>query len=156
MTEFIYPTRANRDDEWLREMLSDWRDSKKKYLCFSFARFKPHTLDGKSDFWMYMYYRKGRTDIERLKGVVEFRIHVIQCFDAALERPDTHTQNFDRDEKIWFHCDGAEEIRTSTGGLLTLASFEHTEGKQLPSTIRSSIAPVICHEATVITGDTYP
>jgi hypothetical protein len=144
MPDYLYPTQADDHKEWVMEMLMAWRTSGLPYLQFPFMIFTAHTLR-ESPFWMYMYYREANTDIDFLKGKVKVRIHVIDWSYQLHRRPDAHYVDFGGDETTWFLCDKAEKLR-----LLSLSDFEHVDpdtgardGKQLSSTIRSSIAPVV-------------
>lgn len=156
MRAFFYPTQAHNHHEWFGDLLAEWHRSNKKYLCFPFMSFKPHTLPSRGDFWMYMYYRQKQTDIDELKGKVKFRVHVIQWSDTPFAAPDIHLIDFGGGETVWFLCDKAEEVRKRDGNLLTLDDFSHRDGKQLYSTIRTSIAPVVCTEKSVQTIVIYP
>ena len=149
MKEFLYPTEAGSDQGkrgqgWFANMLSYWQESKCAHLCFPFQTFYPRTLPQSGDFWMYIYYRQGQTDIEYLRGKVEFRIHVVQWRDSKFAASDIHLQEFPGEERVWFLCDKAEQISQPNGDLLDLHDFEHVAGKKLPSTIRNSVAPVHC------------
>ena len=144
MPDYLYPTQANGHKEWVLEMLLAWKSSSLPYLLFPFMTFTVHTLR-QSPFWMYMYYRENKTDIISLKGKVKVRIHVIDWNHRLQRRPDAHYVDFDGGETTWFLCDRAEKI-----SLLSLSDFDHVDpdtgirdGKQLQSTIRSSIAPVV-------------
>ncbi len=156
MGDFLYPTQADGGIEWFANMLADWKGSERQYLCFPFKTFRPRTLPVGGTFWLYMYYRQGDTDTERLRGKVKFRIHVSAWSESAFEGADIHTQNFGGDEKVWFLCDKAEEIGLSGGVLLGLDHFEHTERKQLFSTIRTSIAPISCLAESVQVVRKFP
>ena len=156
MSAFFYPTQAHNHHEWFGDLLAEWHRSSKKYLCFPFMSFKPHTLPSSGDFWMYMYYRRQQTGIDQLKGKVKFRVHVTRWRDTAFQAPDTHHIDFGGGETVWFLCDKAEEIRKPDGSLLTYYDFSHRDGKQLYSTIRSSIAPVVCNEKNVQPIGIYP
>jgi hypothetical protein len=105
---------------------------------------------------MYMYYRVRDTDLVHLKGVIKFRIHVMRCVDYAIYKADTHLHDFGGGETIWFHCNKAEEIRKPIGTFLTLSDFEHTEAKNLPSTMRTSIPPIKCIAGDIQFIHQYP
>jgi hypothetical protein len=156
MLEFLYPTQADNQREWFHSMLLDWQQSGKPYLCFPFFKFRPHTLPKNTEFWMYMYYRVRDTDLVHLKGVIKFRIHVMRCVDYAISKEDTHLQDFGGGETIWFHCNKAEEIRKPSGTFLTISDFEHTEAKNLSSTMRTSIPPIKCIASDIQSIHQFP
>jgi hypothetical protein len=57
------PTQADSDqDEWLRDMLNTWQESRRSFLCFPFADIFPKYLVGNiargESFWLYMYYTR--------------------------------------------------------------------------------------------------
>lgn len=155
MEEFIYPTRANKGDEWARDMFTSWIRSGLSYLSFPWLRWKPHTLV-QEPFWMYLYYSVRESDITHLQGKIEFRVHVRDWQLIRFPHSDTiYRARNDEDGKAWFLCDRFEEIQNSQGELLTLADFSHAQGKNLVSTLRNSIPPVICG-AQVRTIRRYP
>ena len=156
LPEFLYPTEAEADWDWLPEMLTAWRAKGKTHLCFPFKNTRPHTLPERGSFWMYMYYRKTITDIAHLKGAVRFRVHVLSTSSEKIDAPDVHIQDFGGAEKIWFLCDRVEEITKADGSLLVREDFVHTEGTDLPSTMRNSIPPVSCLVRDLVVRSSYP
>ncbi|HLE16228.1 MAG TPA: hypothetical protein VI776_15885 [Anaerolineales bacterium] len=154
MKEYIYPTRANTDDEWARDMLNAWEKSRKPLLCFPWILFNVHTLV-KEPFWMYLYYTVRATDIPALQGKVEFRVRVIDWSLARFQQDSIYPARYEEDGKVWFLCERYEEIRNAHQQLLSLDDFAHATGKNLISTIRNSIPQVICH-SKVIVAQCYP
>lgn len=146
MNEYIYPTRANYGDEWLRNMLNDWINSGLPNVSFPWLKFYPRTLEVETDsFWMYMYYTGRITDIPRLRGKIEYRIHVIDWrITNFFEESVFNARSEDEDVKIWLKCDKFEEIRNKYDQLLALDDFKHPHNKKLSSAIRNTIAPVVC------------
>ena len=156
MSDFFYPTQADGGREWFADVLAEWQKSERQFLCFPFQKFRPRTLPVGGTFWLYMYYSRDKTDIEHLRGKVKLRIHVSAWSESAFEGEDIYTHRFAGDERVWFLCDKAEEITLPGGVLLDFDHFAHTEDKHLPSTIRNSIAPVICSAESVQVVRTFP
>lgn len=154
MKEYIYPTRANRGDEWAREMFEAWESSRKPLLCFPWIRFNVHTLV-REPFWMYLYYTERATDILDLQGKVEFRVRVIDWNRSRFQKDNIYQARYDENGKVWFLCNRYEEIRGERRNLIGLDDFTHAAGKNLASTIRNSIPPVICHSKIIVT-QCYP
>jgi len=156
--EYRYPTQADHGREWVRDMLDKWKASGKRYLCFAFVKFHPHTLND-LPAWIYMYYRVLDTDVAHLKGRITFRIHVIDvAFSPNNNSPFAGDDNFhfrfgwNHDRTAWFRCDRAEQIQ-----LLALDSFTYPDEKHLPSALRSSIAPAhLDADVPVAVVHTYP
>lgn len=159
MTAYLYPTNDDNGTEWFADLLVRWRESQKRYLCFPFKQFRPCTLPAQGvDFWMYMYYRVPATTSMRLKGKVKFRVHVLDWSysEDLCDSATAYVFPFRDPPKIWFRCDRAEEIATQRGELLTRYDFNHRDGKQLHSAIRSSIAPVVCTDGNIQVVRAYP
>ncbi len=146
MSFFMYPVLNEKPNyDWIADMLEDWKNSGKHYLEFSFSWFKPHTLPSNLDevFWMYLYNTKGKAADEDLRGVVKYRVRVVQHSPTVIKDNSIHVSYEDNpDATMWFKCDLAEELRNKSGGLTIGDDFEHTEGKNLFPAIRNSIAPV--------------
>ncbi len=163
MTDFLYPTQADADnDEWLKEMLQEWEVSGMPYLCFPFADIYPkyfieHT-DQNKQFWLYMYYRKpGYGKDYVMGGQIRYRIHVIgwrpDCYRLPADNFDLSNTKFvtfhpDMRDTVRFICDSYEEIRMSNNQPIMIdGNFVHPEKKHLPALMRNQyvgIAPVIC------------
>jgi hypothetical protein len=145
MKEYIYPTRANIGDEWARYMLEKWEESSLPLLCFPWILTSVHTLS-REPFWMYLYYTLSASDIPALMGKIEYRVHVIAWQNTRYHGDNIYKARYDEDGKVWFLCDHFEEIRKWSGEMLGLEDFTHANGKNIVSTLRNSIPPVICHE----------
>lgn len=146
MDEYIYPT--ERGHEWIDQLLENWKESCKPFVSFPWLKTNVHTLVDNSarPFWLYIYYAIGKTKRASLAGRLEFRFHVSEWNRSTnFMDSETHRERQDEDGKVWFRCSVAEEIRTTSGCLLSLDDFQHPEGKKLPSAIRNSISPAIRH-----------
>ena len=154
MSEYIYPTRSNYGDEWLSVMLDNWKSSKLPFLCFPWILFSVNTISDHS-FWLYMYYSHNQSDIPRLKGVIEYRIHVSDWGLRRFERDDTYSARFDEAGTAWFLCDRYEKICKMDESQLRLSDFTHKYNKRLGSTMRNSIPPVAC-KAKIKIIESYP
>lgn len=154
MKEYIYTTWTQSENEWVKDMLSYWKKSKKAYLCFPWIKFRVRTLS-EPPFWLYMYYSEGLTDIPFLKGKVEFRLHIRDWSDTKYIGRDILLSRGNEDGKIWFLCDKYREITLEGNTLISLMDFRHIQYKNLISTMRNSIPPVIC-EARIRTIENYP
>jgi hypothetical protein len=121
--------------------LQGWSVGGEKFLAFPFSGFTPRTLPKGQDFWMYMYYREGLTEFAHLKRAVKYRVRVVACSESRFAMPDTCEVSWGG-EKMWFLCDKGEEIAKPSGALFTDADFRHADGKNLSSTMRTSIPPV--------------
>ena len=141
MNSYFYPTHPC----WFDELLVDWKNSGKRTLVFPFLRFKPTTLpqDEATQFWMYLYYTEGRTKIQELKKVVQYRVRVISYSFSKIQCNDAFTHaHAGNNAKIWFECDLVEEIKKINGSYVNETDFKHSEGVSLLQAIRNSIAPV--------------
>jgi len=115
------------------------------YLAFPFCWFTPHKLPNNLDevFWMYLYNAKGSTADEYLRGVVKYRVRVVERSPTIITDNSIYVWDANNtDAKMWFKCDFTEELRNKSGELIKGGDFEHTKGKKLLSAIRNSIAPV--------------
>ncbi|MDF7807550.1 hypothetical protein P4E94_08890 [Pontiellaceae bacterium B12219] len=140
MNSYLYPT----EPHWFDDELKKWKSSGKRYFCFPFLWFEPHTLpsDKTKEFWLYLYYAESRTDNQSLQRVVQFRAKVIETSLSKIKGNDIHLLEND-EAKTYFKCDVVEEIKTVDGKFLTEADFNHAQGKNLLSSIRNSVAPII-------------
>ncbi|QBG47697.1 hypothetical protein EGM51_09940 [Verrucomicrobia bacterium S94] len=140
MNSYLYPTEPG----WFPAELEKWKSSGKRYFCFPFLWHEPHTLpsDQTKEFWLYLYYAQGRTGEGELQRVVQFRAKVVETSREEIEGNDIHLL-FNPEAKMYFKCDIVEEIKSIEGKFLTDADFQHIEGKNLLSTIRKSVAPII-------------
>lgn len=154
MAEYIYPTRTNSGDEWLKEMLDSWRGTGRRYLCFPWINFRVHTIRDKS-FWLYMYYSRNQSDISDLMGVIEYRLSIIEWRTSKYPGKEIHLERGDEPGTIWFLADRYERIRKVGGDLVGLNDFHHADDKRLGSTIRNSIPPVLFQSEIFVT-ERYP
>lgn len=142
MSAYFYPT----EDGWFENLLSEWKNSGLPRLCFPFYKFSVKTLPtiaGQKPYWMYLYFSENRTEDELLRGVVQYRVRVIQHAFEAIADPGAFTRtDAPDDRKVWFISDLVEEIRNTAGGYLRANDFEHPNGVKLTAAIRTSIAPV--------------
>ncbi|MBI3959321.1 MAG: hypothetical protein HY328_10980 [Chloroflexi bacterium] len=143
MAEYIYPTRVNDRDPWLKVMLDKWEASNRPRLCFPWILFDVNTISDHS-FWLYMYYSYNQSDIPSLKGVIEYRIYVSNWGHSKFDGPDVYRARFHEPGKIWFLCERFEKICKINNEQLGLPDFVHKYNKRLGSTIRNSIPPVVC------------
>lgn len=143
MNEFIYATWTKHANEWVKNMLNKWSETQKAYLCFPWIKFSVHTLPNQP-FWMYFYYASKDTDIVNLTGSIEFRIHVAEWKKDKFINDQVYLHRGTEDGKAWFLCDQFQEIRRNDNYLITLNDFLHAHNKNLPSTMRNSIPPVVC------------
>ncbi len=141
MKEFLFP--VEYINHWDEEMIQKWMDSKRPLLSFAFNRFFPHGL-ANEPYWLYLYYTKSRTMEPYYQGKIRFRFHVIDWNENEYARADIYTYPTTLDGKVWFLCDKFEEVSRISGGMLAFEDFQHTEGKNLGSCLRNSIAPAIC------------
>jgi hypothetical protein len=118
-------------------MLDQWKASGKRYLCFPFVKFHPHTLN-ELPAWVYTYYRVEKTEDPRLQGRVKFRPHVASVgFNPDNRSPFigddiSHFRcEWNHDKTTWFRCGRAEQIQ-----LLALDGFSHSDRKNLSSAQR--------------------
>lgn len=161
MTDFLYPTQADADnDEWLKDMLRKWQVSKKPYLCFPFADIYPkyfieHTKQNEQ-FWLYMYYRKAFA----MGGQIKYRIHVVSWRPAHYQPPANKLDEFNsfntefvtfhpnRTDTVRFICDGYEKIcMLNNQPIMIDGNFVHPGGSSLPHLMKNQyvgIPPVIC------------
>jgi hypothetical protein len=154
MAEYIYPTRTNSGDEWLRDMLDSWKGTGRRYLCFPWITFRIHTIRDQS-FWLYMYYSRNRSDIPDLIGVVEYRLSIVDWSKSKFLGNEIHIERGDEPGTLWFLVDRFEVIRKVGGNLVGLNEFRHADGKRLGSAIRNSIPPVVL-QSEIIVIDRYP
>jgi len=124
-------------------MLNEWCKKSTAYLCFPWIKFYVHTLPNQP-FWMYFYYATKDTDIPNLIGAVEFRVYVKEWKTDKFINDQTFLCRGDEDGTIWFLCDGFQEIRRTDNRLINLDNFQHAYDKNLSSTMRNSIPPVVC------------
>ena len=142
MWEYFYPTITG----WIEDMRDKWIAAKNdSYFSFSFLNFHPDTLPKKGAFWMYFYYTLKAEQNSSFGGNVEFRVHILEHSKTQFQRNSVFIYPFQSSEpvKIWFLCDRIERIERQDDQVLTLGDFKHAKGKELGSTIRNSIAPVI-------------
>jgi hypothetical protein len=154
MPEYIYPTRVNYEDEWLKVMLHNWKASKLPLLCFPWILFNVNTITDRS-FWLYTYYSLSRSDIPALKGVIEYRIHVADWGLSKFMSSDAYPARFDEAGTAWFLCDRFEKICKRDNSQLLLQDFVHKYNRRLASTMRNSIPPVVC-KAELKVIESYP
>jgi hypothetical protein len=154
MKEYIYTTWTRSHNQWVKDMLASWRRSKKPYLCFPWIKFRVHTLP-ETPFWLYMYYAEGLTDVPALKGKFEYRLHVNDWSGTRFSGEDIHLFRGDEDGKVWFLCDRYQEIAKAAASLISLQDFSHVDNKNLTSTMRNSIPPVLC-EVNIRVIEQYP
>jgi len=154
MAEYIYPTRANSGDEWLKVMLENWKESRLPLLCFPWVLFGVHTITDQS-FWLYMYYSYAQTDIPSLQGILEYRLHITNWGLDKYTGKDIYPARIEEDGTAWFLCDRFEKICRSDNQPLHLTDFVHKYHKALGSTMRNSIPPVIC-KTKIISIESYP
>ena len=154
MNEFIYTTWTQHQNEWVKKMLNGWEIKKKPFLCFPWIKFGVHTLTNES-FWMYFYYSPRETDIDRLKGKIEYRVLVSDWSESIFFGDDIHSVRDDEDGTAWFKCSLFQQVRKADSMLLSLSDFNHRDGKRLGSTMRNSIPPVIC-DKTIAVVRQYP
>ena len=154
MAEYLYPTRTNSGDEWLKDMLDSWRGSDRRYLCFPWINFRVHTIRDQS-FWLYMYYSLNRSDIPDLIGVIEYRLSITEWRTSKYLGREIHVERDDEPGTIWFLADRYEKIRKAGGELVELRDFHHADGKRLRSTMRNSIPPVVLQSEIFVT-ERYP
>ena len=154
MAEYLYPTRTNSGDEWLKDMLDSWRGTGCRYLCFPWIKFRVHTIRDQS-FWLYMYYSQNRSDIPDLMGVIEYRLSIMEWGTSKYLGREIHVARGDEPGTIWFLADRYEKIRKAEGDLVGLDDFRHADGKRLGSSIRNSIPPVALQSEIFVT-ERYP
>lgn len=156
MADYMYPTRTNFGDEWLKEMLMSWKNKCLRYLCFPWIKFRVHTITDNS-FWLYMYYSLTRSDIPDLMGVIEYRLKIIDWGESQYQVHDGHDVFLARKDEpgtAWFLVDQYEEIQKAGGGELYLSDFSHAKQKRLGSALRNSIPPVTC-QAKIVVRERY-
>lgn len=140
MNSYLYLTIQGH--VWIDEMLSGWRNSRKRFFCFPWVRFNVKTLKP-NEFWLYLYYSQRKTPLQSLAGKIKYRVHVVDWQrQEPFTGPDVYCVREDEDGKVWFRCKGYEELEAA-GGLLSLHDLEHRDGKSLISTMRNSIPPVV-------------
>lgn len=154
MPEYIYPTRANTGDEWLKVMLEKWRSSGLPMLCFPWILFGVHTIMDRS-FWLYMYYSFAQTDIPLLQGILEYRLHISDWGLVKFTGKDIFRARFDEAGTAWFLSDRFEKICKSDKQKLHLSDFDHKYNKALGSSMRNSIPPVVS-KTKIMVIDFYP
>ena len=143
MKEYLFPVEYKRGKPWDTQMIGLWVDSGLPYLTFAFNRFFPHSLSHET-FWLYLYYTKSSSEDRQFQGKLRYRFQVIDWAEVPFDRLDTHLFPSELDAKIWFWCNRFEEVTNIFGNMLAYEDFRHSEGKNLASCLRSSIAPVIC------------
>jgi len=143
--DYLYPTR----DGWIEDMISEWRNSGKGLLSFSFLKFYPTTLPEEpfEPFWMFLYFSKNKTYSAELRKKIPFRVRVIEIgADGFRNRTDVFQTPLAGEDKIWFLCDCIQEIRNHQGEYLTEENFSHCDRrKNFLCAIRNSVAPVRCN-----------
>jgi len=147
MSSYLYPTKPH----WFDLVITKWKSSGKRYLCFPFLGFEPHPFHHvkPKEFWLYHYYSEKKTEEKELQRVVQYRAKVVQHSLIPVEGKDVYLHK-DGEAKIYFKCAVVEEIRKEDGSDLTIADFSHVDkNKHLPSAIRKSIAPVIRISAAI-------
>jgi hypothetical protein len=102
-----------------------------------------------------MYDAEGLTDIPALKGKIEYRFHVNDWSGTRFSGEDIHLFRGDEDGKVWFLCDRYQEIAKADASLISLRDFSHVDNKNLVSTMRNSIPPVLCG-ANIHVIEQYP
>jgi len=145
MPDYFYPTEPG----WIENMWNTWQATGRPHLSFSFLNFHPTTFPPNPfrPFWMYLYYTESRTNDESLRGKIKFRVRVIAYQAPPFNLPNIYIYHHTGgpDEVIWFQVDRIEEIRCGHR-LLSASDFSHANpNKVLLRTIRTSIAPCICH-----------
>ncbi|MDM8539939.1 hypothetical protein QUF90_02520 [Desulfococcaceae bacterium HSG9] len=141
MTAFLYPTEPG----WIEDMRDGWMQSCLPYFSFSFLSFRPTTLPSPQfgSFWMYFYFSDARTEEHNLKRRIQYRARVTEYSEAGFaNQNDVFVYEFDGEPRIWFKCHALEEVRSENCQLLCDSDFVHTQGVNLTSAIRNSIAPV--------------
>jgi hypothetical protein len=61
MNSYLYLTIQGH--VWIDEMLSGWRNSRKRFFCFPWVRFNVKTLKP-NEFWLYLYYSQRKTPLQ--------------------------------------------------------------------------------------------
>ena len=151
MNSYFYPTESG----WFPELLEAWKGTGKSKLAFPFYDFEVQTLPQQldSDFWMYLYYTKNRTEEITLRGTIPYRVHVVRHGIEKFNDQDAHVRNdWEENARTWFLCDVVEEIRRLDGSYLLAEDFDHTEDKELLSAIRKSVSPTRRISPFVVVG----
>lgn len=141
MNSYMYPTLPH----WFDKAIEKWKSSGKRYMCFPFRWFEPHTLpkEKTKEFWLYLYYSETSTEESELQRVVQYRAKTVQYSKGPIYGADIYTREED-DGKVYFKCEVVEEIRKEDGGFLKESDFRHwKEDKNLLSAMRNSIPPVL-------------
>lgn len=158
MIEYLFPTRYEND--WIEDMIKQWKNSNKPFVSFYFEKFLPRTLPAKpfEPFWMYFYYSHERTEHPHLSGKILYRVNILDYNEGGyFNQTDVSIIRPPGVAKIWFKCDKFEVIKNANGAFLTSVNFKHQNPniKNLLSTIRSSIAPVKCLSQIIVVSQ-YP
>jgi hypothetical protein len=154
MNAYIYPTRINLGDEWLEDMLIAWKGSGCNLLCFPWIGSQVHTIKDHR-FWLYMYYSHAQSDISEMKGVIEYRLRIIDLQATKLHGNNIFLARENEPGVLWFLSDRYEKIIKIKHERLYLEDFYHAENKRLGSTMRNSIPPVVCNAKLIVT-EHYP
>ena len=101
-----------------------------------------------------MYYSLDRTDIPDLKGVIEYRLNVIDWGEDRYSGQDIYLARKNEPGTAWFLADQYQKIQKAGGGNLYLRDFRHAQGKRLGSAMRNSIPPVTC-QAEIYVSEKY-
>ncbi len=154
MREYLFPVEYKAYNHWDTQMIQEWQASRKPYLSFAFNRFSLHSLP-QEPFWLYLYYTKSRSEEAAFRGKLRYRFQVIQWAREQYGREDTYCFPSALDPRVWFLCDQFQEVRRASGESLAYEDFQHAEGKNLASSLRSSIVPVVC-KAQIRVARCYP
>jgi hypothetical protein len=143
VNDYMYSTEAILPQDWLTAAWSKWERSSLPFMSFPRLRFLVETLPCEP-FWMFMYFSQSTSEDPHWAGKVRYRFHVVDWDSSPYRDSNICLIRYNEPGVMYFKCDRIEELWLEGGGYLVYQHFQHADGINLPSAIRTSIPPVIC------------